>query len=203
MIKGYATPEGTAAYKSRFKNILDEGHFRLKEGLWFSSIGIGSYLGDPDETTDSLYEEALTEAIASGMNVVDSAINYRFQRSERSFGKALGALLRQGTVKREEIILCTKGGFIPFDGSYPADPTGYFEKTYFDSGLLKPEDIAQECHALTPRYLAGQHAKLFYRKKIFLVLCDAETIPGRGAIQTDLPFRNFCFQPFESRSHPV
>lgn len=155
MIKGFATLEGTAVFKERHKD-KHASHFRSKNGLWFSSLGIGSYLGDPDEATDKLYEESLKEAVLSGVNVVDSAVNYRCQRSERSFGKALKALIDEGKIRREEMILCTKGGFIPFDGSYPADPEATIRKTYLEPGLLKPEDIAQDCHAMTPHYLEDQ-----------------------------------------------
>lgn len=154
-MKGFASKEGTAAYKERFPH-LAEGHFRLKNDLWFSSLGIGSYLGEPDAATDQAYEEALQAAVLSGMNVIDSAINYRAQRSERSFGKALGELFRQEKVRREEVIVCTKGGFIPFDGEYPADPPAYLKKTYLQSGILKPEDVAQGCHAMSPSYLEDQ-----------------------------------------------
>lgn len=162
MIKGYATATGTTSYKEHFvagatgRSPLHPNHFRERGGLWFSSIGIGSYLGEPDNETDRLYEEAFKEAVLSGVNVIDSAINYRAQRSERSFGKALGALIQTGKIKREEIILCTKGGFIPFDGEYPGNPADYFQKTYLDTGILKSEDVAQDCHAMTPVYLEDQ-----------------------------------------------
>lgn len=154
-LKGFATIEGTTAYKTRFSH-LAQGHFRLKNNLWFSSIGSGSYLGEPEAETDRLYEEALRTALLSGVNVMDSAINYRAQRSERSFGNALLGLVREGKIRREEIIVCTKGGFLPFDGEYPSDERGYLEKTYIDSGLLKPEDLSQGCHAMTPSYLEDQ-----------------------------------------------
>ncbi len=169
-MKGFATLEGTAAYKARFVKEpatdllrtlgsvpeLYPGHFRLKNNLWFSSIGIGSYLGEPDAETDRLYQEALKEALLSGINVIDSAINYRCQQSERAFGKALCELIREGKIKREEVIVCTKGGFIPFDGDYPADSGNYIKKTYVETGILKPDDLAQGCHAMSPSYLEDQ-----------------------------------------------
>ncbi len=153
-IKGFATAEGTKTYSSRFS--WAPGHFRQAAGLWFSSLGIGSYLGEPDAETDRGYEEAAKEALRSGINVLDSAINYRSQRSERNFGRALAELIEVGEAKREEVILCTKGGFLPFDGDYPRDPSGYFQTTYVKTGLLAPEDIVQGCHAMTPRYLEDQ-----------------------------------------------
>lgn len=155
-MKGFATPEGTKHFKDRFAGKIDPGFFREKQNLWFSSIGIGSYLGDPDDGTDRLYQAALKEAVSSGINVIDSAINYRAQRSERSFGKAIAELVSTGEFRRDEIIVSTKGGFLPFDENYPSDPEGYYEKTYFGPGILNPEDVARGCHAMTPKYLEDQ-----------------------------------------------
>lgn len=156
MIPGHATLEGTERFKNRFAGKLDANHFRRKQNLYFSSIGIGSYLGDPDPKTDDLYASALKKSIELGVNVIDSAINYRAQRSERSFGRAIGELIHAGKLKRDEIIVCTKGGFLPFDGGYPENATDYIETTYIKPGILKPEDIAQGCHAMTPHYLEDQ-----------------------------------------------
>lgn len=155
-IKGFATPEGTSAYQDRFSKGFAPGHFRQREGLWFSSIGIGSYLGNIDDATDHLYEEALREALLSGINVVDSAINYRHQRSERSFGRALRRLIQENKIKREEIILCTKGGFIPFDQDEPKNLSGYLQTTYVNTGLLKGGDVSGGCHCMTPVFLEDQ-----------------------------------------------
>ena len=117
---------------------------------------MGSYLGEPDERTDFLYKEAFKEAVRAGVNVIDSAINYRCQRSERSFGAALQELIQAGEIAREEFIVCTKGGFLPFDGNYPANPAEYFRKTFLETGLLQSSDVAQGCHAMSPKYLEHQ-----------------------------------------------
>src|SRR5437016_6142524 len=50
-----ATSDGTAAYRDRFRGITAEGHFRQSQGLWMSSVGLGSYLGHHDERTDEAY----------------------------------------------------------------------------------------------------------------------------------------------------
>lgn len=155
-IKGFATSEGTARFKSRFEAKLAREHFRQAQGLWFSSLGAGSYLGEPDEETDRLYVEAFKEAVRSGVNVIDSAVNYRCQRSERCIYEALRDLLSTQEISREEIVLCTKGGYLPFDKEYPCDPSGYFQKTYLETGILKPEEVVQGCHAMSPRYLEDQ-----------------------------------------------
>ena len=64
-------------------------HFRDANGLRLSSIGVGTYLGDADDSTDADYTAAIRRAIALGCNVVDTAINYRCQRSERAIGAAI------------------------------------------------------------------------------------------------------------------
>ena len=91
LIPGFATLEGTERYHERFKARLP-GHFRRSNNLWVSSIGLGTYLGEPTATYDQLYTDAVTRAAQSGINIFDSAINYRHQRSERSIGKALAAM---------------------------------------------------------------------------------------------------------------
>src|SRR5712691_6770068 len=107
-ITNNATNEGTARYRKRFPDAA-EGHFRRQQRLWLSSIGIGTYLGDADERTDGAYTEAVVRAVELGANVIDTAANYRFQRSERAIGTALRDLTSVKTFARDELIICTKG----------------------------------------------------------------------------------------------
>ncbi|MBD0373925.1 MAG: aldo/keto reductase, partial [Pyrinomonadaceae bacterium] len=74
-----ATLEGTARYRERLKERTDANHFRLEQNLWLSSIGMGTYLGDADKATDERYTEAAVRAVELGLNVIDTAANYRFQ----------------------------------------------------------------------------------------------------------------------------
>ena len=125
----FATSDGTKKYAARFVSRAAAGHFREHQGMWLSSIGIGTYLGEPDAHTDQAYTDAIVAAVESGANVIDSAINYRFQRSERSVGAALKELVRRGFA-REELMICTKGGFLTPDGEMPADANEYFNREY-------------------------------------------------------------------------
>ncbi len=151
-----ATPEETRRYRDRLKPQATAGHFRESQGLTMSSIGLGTYLGESDDETDDRYRKSIVRAVGLGVNVIDSAINYRFQRSERSIGAALRDLHESGTASRDELVIATKAGFLSFDGVRPADPQDYFVKTYLDTGLLQPDDIAAGSHAMTPRYLENQ-----------------------------------------------
>src|SRR5215207_11164118 len=91
-LQGFATAEGTARYRDRFAVVIADQHFRFEQQLWLSSIGVGTYLGGWDEETDRSYAEAVKRAVELGANVLDTAANYRFQRSERSIGEALKTL---------------------------------------------------------------------------------------------------------------
>jgi aryl-alcohol dehydrogenase-like predicted oxidoreductase len=153
---GRATPQGTLRYAARFQGRVAAGHFRdVQDGMVLSSIGIGTYLGEPDEATDEGYARAVAASVEGGLNVVDSAINYRLQRSERSVGTALRELAGKG-LARDEVVLCTKAGFLTPDGEMPDDANEYFAREYIEPGIFRPEDIAAGCHCMTPRYLADQ-----------------------------------------------
>jgi len=80
----------TAAYADRFPNLKSNGFYRSFNGLTVSTLGLGTYLGNADEADDLLYIEAIGKALVSGINLLDSAINYRCMRSERNIGAALG-----------------------------------------------------------------------------------------------------------------
>ena len=160
-LKGFATTEGTAGYRGRFEGTAAEGHFRFEQGLWLSSVGLGTYLGDWDEETDRAYTDAITRAVELGVNVIDTAANYRFQRSERSVGEALRRLASAGYA-REELVVCTKGGYLPFDSEPPAGQAGvraYVEETFVKTGVAQLSDIVAGSHCMTPRYLAHQVAQ--------------------------------------------
>jgi aryl-alcohol dehydrogenase-like predicted oxidoreductase len=155
LIAGWANAEGTAAFRDRFGGRLP-GHFRETRGLCLSSIGLGTYLGEPDATTDALYRDAIARAIELGVNVIDSAINYRHQRSERAIGQTLRKLFDQGQLRREQVFVATKGGFLSFDGDEPADPNRYFYERFMATGIVKAEDVAAGCHVMSPAYLAHE-----------------------------------------------
>ena len=153
-----ATAQGTEAFQvDALKRGVAPEHFREVFGLKLSSLGIGTYLGDGDDETDELYRQAVADAVRLGANVIDTAINYRHQRSERAVGRAIADLSKQG-VEREELVVCTKGGYIPFDSAPPEDARGYLKREFFDTGLLKAEEV-QGGHALAPRFLRHQVAR--------------------------------------------
>jgi aryl-alcohol dehydrogenase-like predicted oxidoreductase len=162
MLPGWATAAGTARYRARFPGLAAAGHFRQHphvagaEGLWLSSLGLGTYLGAPDEAGDAAYREAIERALGSGINLLDTAINYRHQRSERNLGEVLERMCAAGLLVRDEFLVCTKAGYLTFDAEQPADPGAYFRREYVERGVLDPKQIAAGMHCMAPRYLADQ-----------------------------------------------
>jgi aryl-alcohol dehydrogenase-like predicted oxidoreductase len=138
-IAGSATESGTARYRDRFSDI-DPAHFRSRLGRWLSTIGVGTYLGGHDRDTDTLYRAAIVAAVRQGCNLIDTAINYRFQRSERTLAEALTDLTRHG-IGRDELIVCTKGGYLAFEGGPADDARGWIERTYIQPGIMSWSDI--------------------------------------------------------------
>lgn len=162
MLAGFATPQGTARYRDRFPQLSEAEFFRRPEHvpgageLWLSSLGLGTYLGEPDDAADAEYIEAIRHAVGSGINVLDTAINYRHQRSERNIGTALGQAIAKGEVKRDEVFVSTKAGYLSFDHNLPPDPRGYFLREYVESGVVDPKELAGGMHCMAPAYLQNQ-----------------------------------------------
>jgi aryl-alcohol dehydrogenase-like predicted oxidoreductase len=149
-----ATKEGTTRYAAKFPK-ASQGHFRNAHRLNMSSLGMGTYLGQPDAKTDESYTAAAIAATESGINVFDAAINYRFQRSERNLGAALAQLAAKGYA-RDEFVLCTKGGYLTPDGAMPGDPNDYFFREYIQPGIFTAKDIVAGSHCMTPKFLKNQ-----------------------------------------------
>jgi aryl-alcohol dehydrogenase-like predicted oxidoreductase len=162
MLPGHATAAGTARYRDRFPNLRDAGHFRQAEHvpavnhLWLSSIGLGTYLGEPTDAADQSYMAAIEVGLKSGINVLDTAINYRHQRSERNIGAVLKHGVESGELHRDEVLVCTKAGYLSFEGNPPPDPRGYFHREYVETGVLDPAQLAGGMHCMSPAYLENQ-----------------------------------------------
>lgn len=144
-----ATRAGTWAYRDRFSDAFGRTYFRRFGPGVVSSVGIGTYLGEPTEEIDRGYRDAIVSALEHGINVVDTAINYRCQRSER----VVGAALRDAAVDREAVLVATKGGFVPFDSTRPDDPGAYVREEFVASGLVDPAELVHGSHCIAPDFV--------------------------------------------------
>ena len=155
MISGFATSEGTANFAKRHTKVA-KNFFKNFVGLTLSSVGIGTYLGNPDNLTDNLVTEAVKKSITAGINVIDTAINYRAQKAERSVGKAIAEIIESGNIQRDEIFVSTKNGYITNDGDINEEFWEYIQNTLVKTGVIKSGDISSGYHCMTIPYLEDQ-----------------------------------------------
>jgi aryl-alcohol dehydrogenase-like predicted oxidoreductase len=149
----HATEAGTRAFRERHAAGKADDAYTLAGRLTLSSLGLGTYLGRPDDDTDARYEEAIAAAIRGGVNVLDTAANYRQRRSERLIGRALRRLFDAGEVSRSELLIASKAGFVPMDAQQPKDPLAFFRGRTVGRGLARDDELRCGCHCIAPRYL--------------------------------------------------
>lgn len=155
MQPGYATSDGTQAWRHHHKASIHESQWRALCGVQVSPIGLGTYLGAPDAITDTHYEQAVLHFLGNGGNFIDSAVNYRWQASERAVGRALARAFAAG-VPRESLFISTKGGYIPGDIQEGLDAEGYIQTHLLEQGIVCEDDIVDGCHCMAPHYLRHQ-----------------------------------------------
>lgn len=153
MYSGYATTKETFSFFKRLGAVKD--FYSVADELFFSSIGIGTFKPEPHQEENYFYsfKDSVVEAVKNGVNHIDTGINYRYQKSEKEVGEALGELFESGVVKREELILSSKGGFLPLDYPFPENPYSWIEEMVIEKKLAKKEDIILDQYCIAPKYL--------------------------------------------------
>jgi len=188
MITGYATPEGTKKFVER-QNQDSHENYKNVHNLTLSNVGIGTYLGNPDTETDNLVEDAIKKSILGGINVIDSAINYRAQKAERSVGNAISQLIDNNDISREEIFVSTKNGYVTNDGDIKEDLMQYVMREYGKTGIVKEGDISPGYHCMTVPYLNDQLERSL--KNLRLDCVDLMYLHNSVEGQTHLPREQF------------
>lgn len=153
------TTTGTRRLAQRTEAEREDFYRTFPRKLLVSALGSGSYLGDCNDAEDERYRLALREAITLGVNVIDTASNYRCQRSERVVGQAVVEAIAAGEVRRDEVLVCSKGGYVALDGAPPPSREAYdvwLEENLFGPGILTPNDLARGGHSLRRTFLAHQ-----------------------------------------------
>jgi len=188
MITGYATPEGTKKFVER-QNQDSHENYKNVHNLTLSNVGIGTYLGNPDTETDKLVQDAIKKSILGGINVIDSAINYRAQKAERSVGNAISQLIDNNDISREEIFVSTKNGYVTNDGDIKEDLMQYVMREYGKTGIVKEGDISPGYHCMTVPYLNDQLERSL--KNLGLDCVDLMYLHNSVEGQTHLPREQF------------
>jgi aryl-alcohol dehydrogenase-like predicted oxidoreductase len=141
MLSGHATREGVERFATHV-GTETVAFYRAAQDVLVSSVGIGTYHGAMDNETDTAYAAAVHSALQSGVNLIDTSLNYRHQRSERSVAAGVHLFIERGGGRRDEIVVCTKGGYL-----VPGAIT---------SGLLGTDDVVGGTHSMAPAFLADQ-----------------------------------------------
>lgn len=154
MIHGSASPDGTQKFAKN--SGVNEANFKKFENLSLSNVGIGTYLGEPDAQTDQLVTDAVKKSILLGINVVDTAINYRSQKAERSVGRAISELIEDGKITRDEIFISSKNGYVTNDADVQLGFWEYVKEEYSQKGVIQEGDVTSGYHCMTVPYLSDQ-----------------------------------------------
>ncbi|MHA7734897.1 aldo/keto reductase [Nitrosopumilus sp. S6] len=154
MVSGYATPEGTKKFAEN--SGVNQANFKEFQNLTLSNVGIGTYLGDPDARTDELVTNAVKQSVLSGVNVLDTAINYRSQKAERSVGKAISELIEENKISRDQIFVSSKNGYVTNDADVQLGFWEYVKEEYTQKGVVQEGDITSGYHCMTTSYLSDQ-----------------------------------------------
>src|SRR5271168_2087575 len=80
-----------------------------RTGLFVSPVGFGGYRIEEEEPQ---HAAALKLALRSGCNLIDTSSNYGGGSSERLVGKIVRELVESREMRREEIVLVTKVGYV-------------------------------------------------------------------------------------------
>lgn len=148
-----ATLDGTTRFSNR--NGLADDFYNKVEDLYISSVGLGTFIPEPykEENYEFSYENAVIEAVKNGVNLIDTASNYRYTQSEKEIGWALKKIFEQNIAKRDELVVCSKGGFIQLQYPFPQNPYTWIKDNIIHKNLGTEADISLDQHCLTPKFV--------------------------------------------------
>ncbi len=114
-----------------------------------SPVGFGCYRVDDRVPR---HREALRLALLSGVNLVDTSTNYGDGHSEILVGKVLRELAASGEVRREDVFVVTKAGYVQGQNLREAH-----ERRKLGDPWREMTEYSRDCwHCISPEFLADQ-----------------------------------------------
>ena len=114
-----------------------------------SPVGFGCYRVDDRVPR---HREALRLALLSGVNLVDTSTNYGDGHSELLVGKVLKELAAAGEVKREDVVVVTKAGYVQGQNLREAH-----ERQRLGDPWREMTEYSRDCwHCISPEFLKDQ-----------------------------------------------
>ena len=155
MIRGNATPKGTSSFVARFsKRSSLDFYSKSNQGLSLSSIGLGMYKGENSDKGDQEWKSSIIKSVTNGINIFDTAIRYRNQRSEKILGSTLLDLITRNKLKREEVFISSKGGLIGVPNNISEG--AYINKVVKGEWKVPKQEIYKNIHSIYLPFLKKQ-----------------------------------------------
>ncbi len=161
VLTGRATPEGTQRYAARFQRRFgDHGYRNLGvTDLKASRFGFGGYRIDD---RDPEHRAALSDALLSGVNLIDTSTNYTGGASERVVGRVLRECVDDQHLQRDEIILVSKIGYVQ-ESNLTIARDREQRKRPFDDMVRCADDL---WHCIHPDWLRDQLSRSLARLEV-------------------------------------
>ena len=147
---GSATPEATESYAKRHRPSLEQGFAPLgNTALVTSRLGFGCYRVSDQSLA---HREALSLALQSGVNLIDTSTNYGGGASEKLVGDVVRDLVSRDVLQREEVIVVSKIGYVQ-------GPNLKIAQARQQEGRPYPDMVhyTEDCwHCIHPEFLRDQ-----------------------------------------------
>lgn len=149
-LSGAATPDGTEHYAQRHRPALEHGFAPLgSTALVTSRLGFGCYRVSDQSLS---HREALSFALQSGVNLIDTSTNYGGGASEKLVGDVVHELVSREVLQREEVIVVSKIGYVQ-------GPNLQLARARQEEGRPYPDMVhyTEDCwHCIHPDFLRDQ-----------------------------------------------
>ncbi|MDD4600686.1 hypothetical protein SDC9_20833 [bioreactor metagenome] len=162
MLFGCATHSGTLEYAGCNPELSYRSLGRT--GLIVSEAGFGGYRVDAKIPEHC---QALAYALRSGVNLIDTSANYADGGSERLVGSVLTELVRAEVIRRQEIVVVSKGGYLQGE-NYQISQEWQAEGRAFPDLVHYAEELE---HCIHPDFLADQISRSIERLGIETIDC--------------------------------
>ena len=208
-LQGYATHEGTSKFFNRAIGLGDADdldvhptNFRtpFQSDLKISSLGIGTYMGDPDDITDFLMYDAIKQSVLSGgINHIDTAPNYRYMKSEKTVGKILTTLENKYDIDRSQLFVTSKAGYVPEDAENQISLRLMLESLIVEHGVPEDSIVSESAHCMHPTFLEWSLADSLRRLNLETLDCLYlhNAYESQGPFNTDNVFFDRLAEAFE------
>lgn len=156
-----ATSTGTRSYFDRMKSkgLSSRASSLGRTGLLVSKVGFGCYRVHEFEPD---HREALRSALLSGSNLIDTSSNYTDGSAERLVGDVTSELFQSGELKRDEVVIVTKAGYVQGENLREAKAKQQAKTPFPEMVEFQPE-----CwHNISPEYLDHQITKSLARMRL-------------------------------------